>query len=286
MLVALPIAYRWGRLNEDLTERKADLAESQGRYRVLFEEAESGRRLLVEQNDRLRTVDRMKDDFVASVSHELRTPLTSISGYVELMLEGEVNEEQRGFLGVVGRNADRLLRLVGDLLFAAQVDAHKLELELTPVDLLALVTHAFETARPVAADRQIELVLETQSIGALDGDAGRLGQVIDNLLSNALKFTPPGGTVSLRLAKRDEGAQIEISDTGMGISAEDQGRLFERFFRATEATQQAIQGTGLGLSITAAIVEGHGGSIEVKSEVGRGTTFSVLLPTVKVATAA
>ena len=286
MLVALPIAYRWGRLNEDLSERKTDLAETQGRYRVLFEEAESGRRLLVEQNDRLRTLDRMKDDFVASVSHELRTPLTSISGYVELMMEGEVNEEQRSFLGVVGRNADRLLRLVGDLLFAAEVDAHRLELEQVPVDLLALVTHAFETARTVASDRRIELVLETESIGSLDGDAGRLGQVIDNLISNALKFTPPGGTVSLRLSKFDDRARIEVSDTGMGISAQDQRRLFERFFRATEASQRAIQGTGLGLSIAAAIVEGHGGSIEVTSEVGRGTTFIVFLPTVRVATAA
>lgn len=281
VLIALPIAYRWGRLNENLTERETDLAESEHRYRALFEEAEEGRRLQVEQNDRLRKLDRMKDDFVASVSHELRTPLTSISGYVELMIDGEVggmSAEQLNFLGVVRRNADRLLRLVGDLLFAAQSDARQVEFERAPVDLLPLVTHAFEAARPAAAAREIEFALETESVERLHGDAGRLGQMIDNLLSNALKFTPPGGSALVRLSRRDDAAQIEISDTGMGISEEDQQRLFERFFRTSDATEQAIQGTGLGLSIAAAIAEGHGGSIEVKSEVGRGTTFSVVLP--------
>ena len=289
VLIALPVAYRWGRLNENLTDRETDLADSEQRFRSLFEEAEAGRRLQVEQNDRLRKLDRMKDDFVASVSHELRTPLTSISGYVELMIEGEaggLNEEQLNFLGVVRRNADRLLRLVGDLLFAAQSDARQVEFERAPVDLLRLVTHAFEAARPAAADREIELALETETVGGFEGDAGRLGQMIDNLLSNALKFTPPGGTVLVRLSRRDEAAEIEVSDTGMGISEDDQQRLFERFFRTSDATEQAIQGTGLGLSIAAAIVEGHGGSIEVKSEIGRGTTFRVVLPVVVVPRAA
>jgi signal transduction histidine kinase len=289
VLIALPIAYRWGRLNENLTDRETDLAESEQRFRALFEEAEAGRRVQVAQNDRLRKLDRMKDDFVASVSHELRTPLTSISGYVELMIEGEagsLNQEQLSFLGVVRRNADRLLRLVGDLLFAAQSDAQQVEFERAPVDLLALIMHAFEAARPAAADREIELALETESVGGLDGDAGRLGQMIDNLMSNALKFTPPGGTVSLRLSQRSDAAQIEIADTGMGISDDDQARLFERFFRTSVATEQAIQGTGLGLSIAAAIAEGHGGTIEVKSEVGRGTTFTVILPVVVVPRAA
>jgi signal transduction histidine kinase len=274
MLIALPIAYRWGRLNKDLTE-------TEHRYQVLFEEAEGGRRLMVQQNDRLRKLDQMKDDFVASVSHELRTPLTSITGYVELLIDGTaggVNEEQLSFLGVVRRNADRLLRLVGDLLFTAQLEARQVELDRGPVDLVSLIGHAHEAARPVASDNRIELVLETQLVGDLDGDAGRLAQAIDNLVSNALKFTPSGGTVALRLFERDGAAHIEIADTGMGISREDQTRLFERFFRTAEATEQAIQGTGLGLSIAGAIIKAHGGSIDVNSEVGRGTTFTVILP--------
>ena len=289
VLIALPIAYRWGRLNKDLTERKHDLDQSQRRYRVLFEEAEAGRRLLAEQNDRLRHLDRMKDDFVASVSHELRTPLTSINGYVELLIEGEagdVNEEQASFLGVIRRNGERLLRVVGDLLFAAELDARTVELERSPVDLAGLLVQAGQTAHPFAEERQIELVLEAESVPMVAGDAGRLGQVLDNLLSNALKFTPPGGRVAVRLFQAGDGVHVEVADTGMGISKDDQNHLFDRFFRTTEATSSAIQGTGLGLAIAAAIVEAHGGSIDVESEVGFGTTFRIVLPPALVRTEA
>lgn len=281
VLVALPIAYRWGRLTKDLTEREHDLDQSERRYRVLFEEAEAGRRLLAEQNDRLRNLDRLKDDFVASVSHELRTPLTSINGYVELLMEGEagtLNDEQKNFMGVIRRNGERLLRVVGDLLFAAELDARTVEIARAPVDLAALITDARDAARPLAVERQIELTLDARPVSTIEGDQGRLGQAVDNLLSNALKFTPPGGRVGLRLFETSGGVHLEISDTGMGISAEDQAQLFERFFRTEQATNAAIQGTGLGLSIVAAIVEAHGGSIDVESEVGFGTTFRVVLP--------
>jgi signal transduction histidine kinase len=130
------------------------------------------------------------------------------------------------------------------------------------------------------------LTLDVETVPHIEGDAGRLGQVIDNLLSNALKFTPPGGRVGLRLFETAAGVQIEVSDTGMGISAEDQEQLFERFFRTAEATSAAIQGTGLGLSIVAAIVEAHGGSITVDSEIGFGTTFRIVLPIPQTAEAA
>jgi signal transduction histidine kinase len=281
VLVALPIAYRWGRLTKDLTEREHDLDQSERRYRVLFEEAEAGRRLLAEQNDRLRNLDRLKDDFVASVSHELRTPLTSINGYVELLMEGEagtLNEEQVSFMGVIRRNGERLLRVVGDLLFAAELDARTVELERVPVDLGALIADARDAARPLAAERQIELTMDAKPVSTIEADPGRLGQAVDNLISNALKFTPPGGSVGLRLFETSGGVHLEISDTGMGISSEDQAQLFERFFRTQQATSAAIQGTGLGLSIVAAIVEAHGGSIDVESEVGFGTTFRIVLP--------
>jgi signal transduction histidine kinase len=289
VLVALPIAYRWGRLNKDLTQREHDLDQSERRFRILFEEAEAGRKLLAEQNDRLRHLDRLKDDFVASVSHELRTPLTSINGYVELLIEGEageLNEEQTSFLGVIRRNGERLLRVVGDLLFAAELDARTIELERARVDLQPLISYAQQAAKPQAAERGIELTLDVETVPHIEGDAGRLGQVIDNLLSNALKFTPPGGRVGLRLFETAAGVQIEVSDTGMGISAEDQEQLFERFFRTAEATSAAIQGTGLGLSIVAAIVEAHGGSIAVDSEIGFGTTFRIVLPIPQTAEAA
>ena len=225
----------------------------------------------------------MKDDFVASVSHELRTPLTSIRGYLELVREGEAGEltaEQQQFLAVVERNADRLLRVVGDLLFAAQVDAGKLALELGEVDLDELAREAAQAAGPHAEAKGIRLEVAADEVPPLVGDRARLAQLVDNLLSNALKFTPESGRVELRVRQHAGRAVVEVEDTGIGIAATDQARLFERFFRADSANEQAIQGTGLGPSITKAIAEAHGGTISVASEEGRGTTFRVELPLV------
>lgn len=280
-LAALPIAYRWGRLNKNLTDFEQDLHESEHRYRELFEEAEGGRRLLAGQNDRLRELDRMKDEFVASVSHELRTPLTSINGYLELVMDGEagkLEEEQRDFLDIVRRNAERLLRVVGDLLDVAQFSASQVVIECAPVDLVSLAEQAVDAVRPVAEERGIVVALEGTALDPLEGDADRLGQVVDNLLTNAVKFTPAGGRVDVRLFTGEGLVKLEVSDSGMGISEDDVQHLFERFFRTSDARVQAIQGTGLGLSIVAAIVEAHGGSIEVESELGVGTTFRVVLP--------
>jgi signal transduction histidine kinase len=220
------------------------------------------------------------------VSHELRTPLTSISGYLELVLEaGRLTEEQEQFLGVVSRNAERLLRLVGDLLFVAQLKSSTVVLEQAPVDLTELLGSALEGVTPLACERGIELALDCEPLPSLEGDAGRLGQMIDNLLTNALKFTPPGGRVEVRGFKREDAVCVEVRDTGMGISEDDQQRLFERFFRTSQAQAEAIQGTGLGLSIVVAIAEAHGGSVEVESDLGVGTTFTVVLPTVAAAQA-
>jgi signal transduction histidine kinase len=233
------------------------------------------------QNQRLRELDRLKDEFVASVSHELRTPLTSIRGYLELVRDGEagpLTDEQQEFLGVVDRNADRLLRVVSDLLFVAQVDAGKLAVELEPLDLAELARETADVARPAAEAKGVELRLETAPVPPLDGDRARLGQLLDNLVSNAVKFTPSGGRVVVRTAGLDDGALLAVEDTGIGVAPADRDRLFERFYRTRAATEQAIQGTGLGLSIARAIVDAHGGTIGVESESGRGSTFRVVLP--------
>jgi signal transduction histidine kinase len=235
---------------------------------------------LAERNERLHDLDRLKGEFVASVSHELRTPLTSIRGYLELVLEGEAGEltdEQREFLGIVDRNSGRLLQLVGDLLDVAHADSG-LVLEQGRTDLAEIVRDSVERARPAADSRDVTLTLAGSDDVPLDADGPRLAQVADNLISNALKFTPGGGRVEVSVSAGDGLARIDIADTGMGISAADQERLFERFFRTSGATEAAIPGTGLGLSIVQAIVDAHGGEVEIKSEEGRGTTFSVLLP--------
>jgi PAS domain S-box-containing protein len=234
-----------------------------------------------EQNEELRTLDRLKDEFIALVSHELRTPLTSIRGYLELVLEGssgELSPEQEQFLGVVQRNADRLQSLVGDLLFVAQIEAGRLSLEQGEVDLVAIAEEAVETARPVAASKGIELTLATDPLPPLLGDRGRLGQLLDNFVSNAIKFTPAGGSVRVGVTATREGTLIEVADTGMGIPADEQEQLFERFFRSSTATAQAIPGTGLGLTISKAIAEAHGGRISFTSVEGEGTTFRIELP--------
>jgi signal transduction histidine kinase len=243
-------------------------------------EAEAIQRLLSEQNEQLRELDRMKDEFVSLVSHELRTPLTSIRGYVELLLEeaNGLSAEQKQFLGVVDRNSDRLLHLVGDLLFLAQVDAGRLAIEFDEIDLAQLVSEAVEGARPAARANGIDLRASIAPRARIVGDRARLAQVLDNLITNALKFTPGGGSVSVSVAERGGQATIEVADTGLGISREDQARLFERFFRTSRATEGAIPGTGLGLTITKAIVERHGGKISVESTEGAGTTMRVEIP--------
>jgi PAS domain S-box-containing protein len=234
-----------------------------------------------EQNDELRALDRLKDEFVALVSHELRTPLTSIRGYLELVLDdssGELTAEQRQFLNVVERNADRLQRLVGDLLFVAQVEAGSLALELGHLDAAEVGAEAVEAAKPAADQKDIELRLSGDSHAELVGDRARLAQLVDNLVSNAIKFTPAGGQVDVAVRTDAVNVTIEISDSGMGISPEEQKRLFERFFRTAAATTQAIPGTGLGLAISKAIVDAHGGTIELQSSVGNGTTFRITIP--------
>lgn len=249
------------------------------RERAALAEAEAARRLLIEQNDRLRELDRLKDEFVALVSHELRTPLTSITGYLELVLaDPALDAEHRRFLEVVERNSGRLLRLVSDLLLVAQIESGKLTLRAGEVDLAAVAAESVEALRPAADARGVELRLEAAPVPPLRGDRARLAQLLDNLVSNAVKFTEPGGHVLVALAQNGEGVRVAVSDDGIGIAPEDQRRLFDRFFRAEGAQERAIGGTGLGLTIARAIAEAHGGELGLTSAVGEGTTFEVSLP--------
>jgi signal transduction histidine kinase len=267
--------------NRRLVEQAVKLERSLASAHEARSEAEAARRAMAQQNKRLRELDRLKDEFLSLVSHELRTPLTSIRGYLELALEedgGELSPDQRRFLQAVQRNSSRLLRLVGDLLFVAQADAGRLSLEQGKVDIAGLVAECVEAAQPAAREKEIVLSLSSSPVPALVGDRGRLAQVLDNLVSNALKFTPEGGSVSVQTSSDGEHIAVVVTDTGIGIALEDQPRLFERFFRSTAAAQQAIPGTGLGLAIVKAIVEAHSGRITVSSTEGYGTTFRVELP--------
>ena len=247
-----------------------------------------------------RANEKMKDQFVSLISHELRTPLSSILGYLELVLDDEdetLSADQRKYLTTVERNAHRLLRLVGDLLFTAQVEAGRFTLQPEDVDLAAVVRAAEETIRVTAGAAGVEVGVEVPPGGlVVAGDAVRLGQACDNLVSNAVKFTPAGGRVTLALRaawQAPDGevtdverpgtvpvAQLSVSDTGMGIPTGEQGKLFTRFFRASTAQRNAVPGVGLGLTITKAITTAHGGTLDVVSAEGQGTTFTLTLPTV------
>jgi signal transduction histidine kinase len=230
---------------------------------------------------RQRELDRLKDDFVATVSHELRTPLTSMMGFLQMIREGEAGDltpEQDRFLSIVYRSSERLQRLVGDLLFVARLDASGIQLQTQRVRLDEVMQEAVESVSGTARTRDLELVHEIQPVPEIDGDRERLAQLLGNLLSNAVKFTPGGGTITARTFSENGHVVAEIEDTGIGIPRAEQERLFQRFFRSTTATEQAIPGTGLGLVISKAIAESHGGIVHVSSRVGEGTCFRVELP--------
>ncbi len=227
-------------------------------------------------------VARLKDEFVGLISHELRTPLSSILGYLELMRDDDIaplSDEQLEFLSVAERNANRLLRLVGDLLFTAQVESGQLPLDTRRLELSTIVQERITSARPAAHSAGVTLVGDLPLTSVfVNGEPLRLGQAIDNLVSNALKFTPRGGTVTITLGTDGDEAIVRVADTGMGIPADELDQLYSRFFRASTATRNAVQGVGLGLSITRAIVTAHDGTMDVESTEGVGTAFTMFLP--------
>jgi signal transduction histidine kinase len=229
---------------------------------------------------RILESQRLKDEFFALVSHELRTPLTSIIGYVDVIGDDPdaVSEKGHRALEVVQRNAKRLQRLVGDLLFSAQVNANKFEIELGPMQLDRIVAESVEAALPAAEGRGIVLSAQIDPLPRTVGDSSRMSQAIDNLLSNALKFTPEGGSVSIALKHDDDTVSVSVSDTGIGIPEAEQKHLFERFYRSSNSSDTAAQGVGLGLAIVKAIVEGHEGRIWVESLEGTGTTINIEMP--------
>lgn len=270
----------------DLTARTDPRGPSETRELAEALNELAGSRQLYEQMQnealqRMAELDKTRADFVSSVSHELRTPLTSVTGYAEMLADGdagELNSQQAKMVSTIDRNARRLLDLVEDLLTASRIEAGVLTMNLSPVDLGSVIDSVVSALGPSAAGK-VELVVDVPGdLPRVMGDRDKLDRVMLNLLSNAVKFTPAGGRAEVRARSSDGAVTIEVSDTGIGIPEAEQSRLFERFFRASTARQAVIAGTGLGLTIVKAIVEGHGGQIEFESAEGRGTTFRVRLP--------
>ena len=229
-----------------------------------------------------REMAMMKNEFVSTVSHELRTPLTSIKGYVDLIVDGEageINEIQREFLEIVQENSDRLVSLINDMLDISRIESGRIHLKVEPIEVSELVVGAAETFKTMADQSSVELVTSVaEDLPRAAGDRDRVGQVLMNLVSNAIKYSPGGGTATIAARSDGENVVVEVSDTGIGIKPEDQAGLFSKFYRVDSSLTRDIGGTGLGLSICKSIVELLGGKIWAESEFGQGSTFGFSLP--------
>ncbi|WP_440708361.1 sensor histidine kinase [Herbiconiux sp. YIM B11900] len=220
-----------------------------------------------------------RDDLVASVSHELRTPLTSILGYLELALDDEtLDPSTRSMLEVASANSDRLLALVADLLTAASEKDQQIVMSFSQCDLSEIVAQAIEAQRLAASERGIVLQNSVQGPVLLEADGFRLRQVVDNLLTNAIKYNVENGRVSVQIEADETTVRLVVSDTGIGLSDLEQSKLFDRYFRAEGVRQSSIHGSGLGLTISRDIVRRHGGELTVASTVAVGTTFTASVP--------
>ena len=261
-------------------DRMAESLQEAHERRLLEEELRRKNYQLEQQNRAIQEANRLKTEFVTMVSHELRTPLTSIQGYAELLLEDEqIAGEERESLIIVKKNADRLLGLINDLLDLSRMEAGKIDLQRTSLDLAHVIREVAGSLRPLIEAKQQRLGLDLgEALPAVWADADRVAQILTNLISNAHKYTLLEGSITVA-ARRDDGfVRVDVSDTGIGLSPEDQAQLFTKFFRAHDRSPQAGGGTGLGLVITRLLVELHGGRITVSSAPGQGSTFTFFLP--------
>ena len=227
-----------------------------------------------------RELNRMKSDFTSSVSHELRTPLTSIKAYTETILRDPNMPEdiQRQFLGIIEEESNRLATLIEDLLEVSRINSGTVKIKYEIIDLLAVTKRVLVALEPLAQKKNIQLKANiANKLPELQADEGKIESVITNLVNNAIKFTPEKGQVSINIKEKNEQIVMSVSDTGMGIPKEALPKIFERFYRVNRPGKQ-IQGTGLGLSIVKKIILMHNGRIDVESEEGQGTTFTIFLP--------
>jgi two-component system phosphate regulon sensor histidine kinase PhoR len=241
----------------------------------------SGAVVVLHDVTELRRLERVRQDFVANVSHEFKTPLTAIQGFAETLLAGALDDPKnnRRFLEIIRDHAARLARLTNDLLKLARIEAGKLEVQFFRVSLADVIEGCEETSLLKSTPKQIALDLEVPTnLPPVRADASLLHEVLQNLLDNAIQYTPPGGKIHVSAAARNREAVVTVDDTGIGIPVVDQERIFERFYRVDAARSREAGGTGLGLSIAKHIVEAHGGRIWVESEVGRGSKFSFSIP--------
>lgn len=228
---------------------------------------------------RLRQLEQMRRDFVANVSHELRTPLTAIKGYAETLADGALDDRMAAerFVGIISSHADRLNLLLDDLLDLSRLESDQFQIDKRVCDLRQLVDNCCAAVRSAADNKKIALQCDIDDEVAVLCDPQHMEQALINLLDNAVKYTPEGGRVGVGMRDIQGVLWLDISDSGIGIPSADQGRIFERFYRVDKGRSRAMGGTGLGLAIVRHVVEAHGEKVQVSSQLGEGTTFSISL---------
>jgi signal transduction histidine kinase len=239
-------------------------------------------REIQEKSKQLEVANKHKSDFLANMSHELRTPLNAIIGFSEVLIErmfGELNEKQADYLKDIHESGKHLLSLINDILDLSKIEAGRMDLELSSFHLPSAVSNAMTLVRERAQRHGIALEIKLdERLGEFQADERKFKQILLNLLSNAVKFTPDGGRVDLAASLNGKFLEVGVRDTGVGIAPEDQGKVFGEFVQVGRDYTRKAEGTGLGLALTKRFVELHGGTIELKSELGRGSTFTFTLP--------
>jgi signal transduction histidine kinase len=247
-----------------------------------YRELSDKNRQLEESYAKLKELDRLKSNFLATMSHELRTPLTSVIGYSEMMLEGlggPLTAEQREYLGIIMEKGENLLQLITSILDISKIEAGRVRLVLSEVDAGQIMRDAVATVLPLARKKGLRVSCEPPSIPRIQADRDKLRQCLVNLCSNAVKFTPAGGTITVTAEPAaDERVAIRVSDNGIGIAEEHLDKVFDVFYQVDGSSTREYGGAGLGLAIVKSFVDAHGGSVGVASTPGQGSVFSVVLP--------
>jgi PAS domain S-box-containing protein len=273
--------FRGTAIVRDVTARKQaedQLRAVQDRY---ARELAAHNQELALRNREVERANRLKTEFLASMSHELRTPLHTIIGFSELLGEqrqGPLNGKQKRFVDHIRRDSLHLLELINDILDLSKIESGRIELRLERLDVAAVVEESLSSIRPLGQGKSLEILAHIPPLGPIQADPLRIKQILMNLLSNAVKFTPAGGRVEVQARQAGDFVEVSVTDTGVGIPAEEHEAIFDIFHQAGATTKGVREGTGLGLAITKRLVEQHGGTITVWSEPRKGSRFAFTIP--------
>ena len=266
---------------KDLIQGFTDVVGLAVQNAQLYTKLEHTTEKLNRANVKLKQLDELKDEFVSLASHELRTPMTAIKSYLWMVLNKSQNldPQMRSYLDIASQETEHLIKLVQNMLTISRIESQRLELTLQNLDLFEIVKLVYNTLKIKADEKHLTFTLLPYPEKVIvNADKEKLSEVFENIIGNALKYTPDNGNISIHFTTEKNKAGVHVTDSGPGISEKDLKKLFQKFGRLEEAKQSRTSGTGLGLYISKQIVELHKGSIKIESEVGKGTTFSVYLP--------